>query len=146
MRFTLVLIAALVVALPVAAFEEINTPTLSDVALRGYDAVAYHTEGRAVPGDKMHVAVWKDAEWRFASAANMALFESDPERYAPQYGGYCSNQMSLGNLSDIDPQVWRIIDGKLYLFGHDAGRIRWQTETSAKIEAADGYWKTFLAE
>jgi YHS domain-containing protein len=69
------------------AFEKVNQ-TAWGVAIKGYDPVAYHTEGRAVEGQSQYVYAWNDAKWHFASAKNRDLFEADPERYAPQYGGY----------------------------------------------------------
>jgi len=70
-----------------AAFDEINT-TFFGVAIKGYDPVAYHTENRAVKGKSTFAHNWNDAKWHFATAANRDLFVSNPERYAPQYGGY----------------------------------------------------------
>ena len=69
------------------AFEEINT-TFFGVAIKGYDPVAYHTENRAVKGKSAFAHKWNDAKWYFASAGNRDLFVSNPEKYAPQYGGY----------------------------------------------------------
>jgi YHS domain-containing protein len=69
------------------AFDETNT-TFFGVAIKGYDPVAYHTEGRAVKGKSAFIHYWNDAKWYFATAANRDLFELNPERYAPQYGGY----------------------------------------------------------
>jgi YHS domain-containing protein len=69
------------------AFDEINT-TFFGVAIKGYDPVAYHTKNRAVKGKRTFAHNWNDAKWYFASAANRDLFVSNPERYAPQYGGY----------------------------------------------------------
>ncbi len=71
----------------VGAFEDVNT-TFLGVAIKGYDTVAYHTEGKAVKGSSKHVHKWNDAKWYFISEANRDLFAGDPERYAPQYGGY----------------------------------------------------------
>ncbi len=130
---------------PVLAFEEINMSYFGGVALDGYDAVSYFNESKAVKGSKTYAVEWKDAKWLFASDANRQLFMASPEAFAPQYGGYCSNQMSLGNLSDIDAEVWRIIDNKLYLFGHDAGRLRWASETDQRILNADQKWRSYLA-
>ncbi len=129
---------------PAAAFEEVNRSFFGGVAMGGYDAVGYFTESRALKGGKAHAVEWKGATWLFASAANRQRFQADPEAFAPRYGGHCSNQMSLGNLSDIDPEVWRIIDGRLYLFGHDEGRVRWETETGRRIGDADRHWRGYL--
>ncbi len=147
-RFTLfVLLVPLLSALarPVLAFEEVNKSYFGGVALGGYDAVSYFTESKAVKGSKAHALDWKSATWLFSSDANRQRFKASPQAFAPQYGGYCSNQMSLGNLSDIDAEVWRIIDNKLYLFGHDAGRVRWASDTGQRISDGDQHWRTFLA-
>jgi YHS domain-containing protein len=78
-----------VIAFPDAgiAFDEVNT-TFFGVAIKGYDPVAYHTENRAVKGESQFSLQWNDAKWYFTSAENRDLFAADPERYAPQYGGY----------------------------------------------------------
>lgn len=130
---------------PVMAFEEINKSYFGGVALGGYDAVSYFINSKAVKGNKAHAAEWKGATWLFSNESNRKKFTANPETFAPQYGGHCSNQMSLGNLSDIDPEVWRIIDNRLYLFGHHAGRVRWEDETSQRVTQADKHWRTYLA-
>jgi len=88
-RLLLILIAVTTVlwATTIAAFDEINTTSFG-VAIKGYDTVAYHTEGRAVKGQSKFVHRWNASKWYFASAENRDLFAADPERYAPQYGGY----------------------------------------------------------
>ncbi len=140
----LLLLSLLAMHAPVSAFEEINMSYFGEVALDGYDAVSYFTESKAVKGSKSYSVEWKDATWLFSNDTNRQRFTNDPESFAPQYGGYCSNQMSLGNLSDIDTDVWRIIDDKLYLFGHDAGRVRWAKETDQRISDADRHWDSYL--
>ena len=129
---------------PVVAFEQTNKSYFGGLALGGYDAVAYFTKARAMKGMDAHTLEWNGARWLFSSAANRERFAANPETFAPQYGGYCSNQMSLGNLSDSDPHVWRMIDNKLYLFGHQEGRVRWADEVDQKINAADGHWSRYL--
>lgn len=129
---------------PASAFEAINTSYFGGVALDGYDAVSYFRESMAVKGKRAYAFEWKGATWLFSSSANRQRFSADPEAFAPRYGGYCSNQMSQGHLSDIDPDVWRIIDQKLYLFGHDAGRVRWASETDQRIADADRHWRSYL--
>ncbi len=148
LRFTLfsLLMPLLIMPVrPVLAFEEINMSYFGGVALGGYDAVSYFTDSKADKGNKSYAVKWKDATWLFSNDANRQLFLASPEVYAPQYGGYCSNQMSLGNLSDIDVEVWRIIDNKLYLFGHDSGRVRWASETDQRISEANQHWRSYLA-
>lgn len=129
------------------AFDEINTGYLSDVTIDGYDATAYHIKGEPVEGLSKYKFSWKGADWYFLRVKDRDLFAANPEGYAPQYGGYCSNQMSLGNLSDIDPGVWLIHGGKLYLFGHDVGRARWlKTGVVDRIKDADKHWKEYMKQ
>jgi YHS domain-containing protein len=147
-RFAPFLLLALLLTMPlspVSAFEEVNISYFGGVALDGYDAVSYFTQSEAVRGNKSYAANWKGATWLFSSDANRKRFTDNPEAFAPQYGGYCSNQMSQGNLSDIDTEVWRIINNKLYLFGHDSGRVRWASETEQRISDADQHWDSYLA-
>jgi YHS domain-containing protein len=144
--FALLLPLLAMPALPALAFEEINMSYFGAVALDGYDAVSYFTESKAVKGNKSYALEWKGATWLFSSDANRQRFLGNAEAFAPQYGGYCSNQMSLGHLSDIDTGVWRIIDNKLYLFGHDSGRVRWASETEQRIVEADQHWRSYLAD
>jgi YHS domain-containing protein len=85
-----IILVAAVLIMPAAsgmAFDEINKTSFG-VAIKGYDTVAYHTENRAVQGKSEFSHTWADAKWYFASAKNRDLFVADPERYAPQYGGY----------------------------------------------------------
>ena len=84
-------------------------------AIRGYDAVAYFTESKPVRGNKDYVVEWNGARWYFASAENRDRFEADPNKYAPQYGGYCAWAVANGYTASTDPGAWSIKDGKLYL-------------------------------
>ena len=142
----LIILISLVIfpAQKAVAVEEINLGYFSDIAMDGYDAVDYFTQSKPVKGKQDYSYRWKDATWLFSSEANLKQFIASPDAFAPQYGGYCSNQMSLGNLSDIDPDVWRIIDNRLYLFGHDNGRVRWSKKTKQRITKADHHWQSYL--
>ncbi|QMU60835.1 MAG: YHS domain protein [Gammaproteobacteria bacterium] len=86
------------------------------IAMSGYDPVAYFTLNRATVGDETISYNWKNVEWQFASTEHLALFKETPEKYAPQYGGYCATAISIGLTADVDPRSWHIEDGKLYLF------------------------------
>jgi hypothetical protein len=113
------LAAAAVLALaPMAAFAgpAVNTND-QNIAIEGYDPVAYHTEGRPMPGDPAISHDWHEATWLFASTEHKALFVANPDRYAPQFGGFCSGAMSLGKVASIDPNEWVIVDGQLFLGG-----------------------------
>src|SRR5262245_15678225 len=85
------------------------------VALKGYDPVAYFTENKPVKGLSEFAYEWMGAEWYFSSAANRELFMANPEKYAPQYGGYCAYAVSRGHTADISPNNWKIVEGRLYL-------------------------------
>ena len=103
---------------PAYADDSVNTGLFGGVAIMGYDTVAYFTEGKAVKGSEEFAYNWLGTPWHFANAKHRDMFAADPEKYAPQYGGYCSMGMSAdGHLSEnVDPErAWRIIDGKLYI-------------------------------
>ena len=111
------------------------------IAIRGYDTVAYFTEGKATKGKSGFEYVWHGARWRFASATNRDLFAANPDRYAPRYGGYCSMGLAMGEFSDADPEVWTIVDGKLYLNKIKWVQDLWRNGTNAYITASDINWQ-----
>lgn len=115
--------------------ERFNT-TDEGLALRGYDAVAYFTEGKAEQGTSEFSHTWGGATWHFASAANRDLFAQAPTKYAPQYGGYCSWAVSHGYTANGDPEAWKIVDGKLYLNYNLKVKEKWEENipnTSGKV-------------
>ncbi len=112
----------------------------NDVAINGYDAVAYHTERKPVAGTPAHVQEWRGVVWQFASAANRDAFAQEPQRYAPQYGGYCAFAASHGALAATDPHAWTLHDGKLYLNYSDAVRAKWRQNIDDHIARADRNW------
>ncbi len=114
-------------------------------AIRGYDPVAYHTEGKPVAGKRAHRVEWKGATWSFASAENKALFEGDPEKYAPRYGGYCAWAVSNGGTASIDPDAWTIVDGKLYLNYSLGVREQWSQDIPGNVAKADVNWPKILS-
>lgn len=128
----------LLTAAPVAADGKIYTE--SGVAIDGYDPVAYFTDGRPVAGDHSTSAEWNGATWRFASAANREMFLTAPEKYAPQYGGYCAWAVSQGYTAPTDPDAWKIIDGKLYLNYSKSVQARWDKDVPGYIKAGDANW------
>jgi YHS domain-containing protein len=87
----------------------------SGVAVNGYDVVSYFTELKPVRGSKEHSFKWKDTEWMFSSSKNLELFKSDPEKYAPQFGGYCAFGTAEGHTAPTKPDAWTVVDDKLYL-------------------------------
>jgi len=116
------------------------------VAVSGYDPVAYFTEQKAVKGDAKFKTTYKDVQWHFSSAENRDRFLANPEKYAPQYGGYCAWAVSQGDTASADPQRWKIVDGKLYL-NYDADvQKKWEAGMSAFIKTADQNWPAVLGK
>lgn len=109
-------------------------------AIKGYDAVAYFTESNAIEGDPAFSHVWNDATWLFKTAANRDAFAAAPEKYAPQYGGYCAYAMSRNYVADITPTAWMIVDGRLYLNNSRAVHLWWLADQSGNIASADANW------
>ncbi len=139
-RMPLLAAAILLTTLTLLAEKPVNTTFFGSLAIKGYDAVAYFTEGKPVKGKAEFTHKWKDANWRFSSAANLAAFAAAPEKYAPQYGGYCAWAVSEGYTADIDPDAWRIVDGKLYLNYDQKVKEKWEKDIPGHIKKADGNW------
>lgn len=134
------LLASLAFAPITAQAGEVNASTFGGVAIEGTDPVAYFTEGRPVKGSGDFTHDWNGATWRFANADNRDLFAADPEKYAPQYGGYCAWAVSQGYTAGIDPNAWRIEDGRLYLNYSPGVQERWMADIQGHITAADNNW------
>ncbi len=112
----------------------------SGKAIRGYDPVAYFTEGKPAKGDEKLVYTWNNANWYFSSQKNLGLFKANPEKYAPQYGGYCAFGLSNGYKAPTDADAWTIENGKLYLNYNLQVRNEWTKEKKQRIEKADKNW------
>jgi len=139
-----ILAAALAFGPGVALAQKVNAE--GGPAIRGYDPVAYHLDQRPVPGSPAITAEWSGATWRFASAANRDRFLADPARWAPAYGGFCAYAVSRGYTAPIDPQAWRIVDGKLYLNYDLNVRATWARDIPGYISRADANWPRLAAE
>ena len=133
---------------PINTFGEgggfFSDPPRTEIAIRGYDPVAYFLDGRPVPGSDRYVHVWRGARWKFASQAHLDRFVAAPEQYAPQYGGYCAYGVALGSAPPIDPQAWSIVDGKLYLNFNLPTRAVWEKDIPGYIRKADANWPGVL--
>ena len=140
------LAVALVLATSAASAVEPVFSTSTGGAIRGYDPVAYFTEGRPVEGESAHRFEWMGATWYFASAENRDAFEADPEKYVPRYGGYCAWAVSQGYTASIVPEAWRIVDGTLYLNYSLSVRERWVKDIPGNIAKADVNWPRLLRE
>ncbi len=140
---TAVVMFSITVLAHAAGESPVNTDK-NGTAVKGYDPVAYFVQNRPVKGRAEISLSWGGATWRFASEENRDLFQSDPERYSPQYGGYCAYAMASGELADIDPSAWKIVQGKLYLNFNRRIQRRWEKDIPGYIEKADKYWPAVL--
>ena len=118
----------------------------ANVAIHGYDTVAYFTEGKPTKGKLEFEQVWEDARWQFASATNRELFKANPERYAPQYGGYCAGGLSVGEYANGDPKLFTIVDDKLYFIKNEHLLEFWREAPEAHIGAGNYNWDNFRDE
>jgi len=143
------LFVALAVSLAAAAADPVFVETLPDgqrAAIRGYDPVAYHLLGAPVLGSANLTHQWRGATWRFASAANRDAFAKAPEKYAPQYGGYCAFGTSRGYKVSTQPDQFAVVEGRLYL-NYNAGVMQtWDKDRAFYIGKADENWKTLAEE
>lgn len=141
-------ITTILLALAVVVFSGFK-PVISNkdnIAINGYDVVAYHTEGKPRKGSLLYYFKWKDVEWRFASIKNLQLFMKEPEKYAPQYGGYCAICIAFNNTVAFDPEAFALYEGKLYLFDNKKLLAEWRKDPKRFIKPADTNYKDFVAE
>ena len=133
-------LGACVLALGVAQAGTVNED--HGVAIKGYDPVAYFTDNKPVKGSKAHSFVYEGVTYEFASAAHRKLFAADPEKYAPQFGGFCAYGTASGHKAVIDPAAFSIVEGKLYLNYNTEVRDVWRKDEPGYIHKADEAWPT----
>ncbi len=112
----------------------------SEGAIQGYDPVAYFVDQKAVKGSPNFSLEWQGVTWHFASAANRDTFQADPEKYAPQFGGYCSFGVAQGYAPQTDPTAFAVVDGKLYLNYNHVVRDKWNADRDNYIIKAIQNW------
>jgi hypothetical protein len=118
----------------------VSKTLIGNVAIKGYDTVAYFRLGKAMRGNSSISYKWHNAIWYFAKKENRDMFTADPEKYAPQYGGYCAWAMAGARKAHTDPEVWKIVDGKLYLNCSNAAFGKWSNDIPGNIKKADANW------
>lgn len=127
-----------------AGKDEIYTSFLSSAGAGGYDVVAYFTAGKPVKGDDNFTTEHKGADWYFSSQTNLDAFNADPDKYTPQYGGYCAWAVSQGYTASGDPRQWSVVNDKLYL-NYDANiQARWEADRGNFITLGDKNWPAVL--
>ncbi len=124
--------------------NQVKVYSENGIAIKGADPVGYFKQGKVVRGSDRFSYQWNDATWHFASAENRDLFASNPEKYAPQYGGYCAWAVSQGYTAPIDPDAWKIVDGKLYLNYNKRIQRTWERDIPGNIAKADRNWPGVL--
>lgn len=138
----------LLLLLPSAVFavEPVNTGLFSNKAVQGYDTVAYFTQNAAVKGSSEFQTEYLGADWLFSSAENLQLFIENPEKYAPQFGGYCAWAVSQNYTASIDPEQFTVHEGKLYLNYNAEINQRWTANKTQFIKDANSHWPNLLDE
>lgn len=130
--------AVFVAAVSTPAFAKDYTHSTPGIS--GYDLVAYFTDGKPMRGSGYQVSVFEGVTYAFASEEHKEMFEANPEKYVPAYGGYCAYGVAVGKKFVTDPEVWRIVDGTLYL-NLDRGIQRtWEKDVPGYIKKADVNW------
>ncbi|MCC2606343.1 YHS domain-containing (seleno)protein [Planctobacterium marinum] len=146
MRKLLVWCFALLFSAASAADEPVYRSFFGDEAIDGYDTVAYWTDSQAIEGKKEFTYEYKGAKWRFASQSNMQLFIADPEKYLPEYGGYCAWAMADDRLASVDGEAWTLFDGKLYLNYNKSVMEDWREQKALFVEQGNGFYKERFPE
>ena len=113
---------------------------MKNLAIKGYDTVAYFKAGKALKGNKAFIFQWHDMTWYFTTKENRDLFSASPEKYAPQYDGYCAWAMTEARKAQTDPEVWKIFNGKLYLNCSKTAYEKWSGDIPGNIKKADENW------
>lgn len=139
----LALAASLTALSGATAEDRVRTDNVSDhqLALKGYDPVAYFDTGEPTAGKSRFSYTYKGVLYRFASATNREKFAAMPAKYEPQYGGFCAFGASVGLKLEVDPEAFDIIDGKLYLNNSFDIHNMWLENTDGRIKAGDRHWR-----
>ena len=123
---------------PVNAVQAEPEPRLM---LRGADVTAYFTQGRYVQGDTQFRSTYEGVDFRFASAQSKDLFDKQPTKYLPEFGGYCADGLVYAIPWGGDADTWKLIDGKLYIFGGQSSKDAFELDEKKNVELAQQYWK-----
>ena len=115
-------------------------------AVNGYDVVAYFLKQKPVKGNSKFYYEWEGAKWLFSSEKNLELFQQNPQKYAPQYGGFCAYAMAQGAFASTKPEAWSIVDEKLYLNYDLQIRKKWEKNQTHFIQFANENWKNIWTQ
>jgi YHS domain-containing protein len=120
--------------------EIINADPHGRITLQGHDPVAFHVDGKPIKGEPSLAVEYRGYKYLFSSEVNRAIFEEQPEKYLPAYGGYCTYGVSLDVLAPVEIDTWEIIDGRLYLQFSPATREKFAEDREKYIRAAGANW------
>jgi YHS domain-containing protein len=118
----------------------VGTSPADDLAIKGYDTVAYFKAGKAIKGSGSFTFQWHGMTWYFLTKENRDLFAASPEKFAPQYDGFCAWALTEERKAITDPEVWKIVDGKLYLNCSQTAYEKWSKDIPGNIKKADANW------
>lgn len=139
MKKTFLIVTILLLSIGIYA-QQSSVFQINGKAIRGYDPVAYFTDAKPIIGfDSLHTT-WNNSEWYFSSKENLELFIKNPEKYAPQYGGYCAYGTADGHKAPTQPDAWAIIDDKLYFNYNTKVKAMWDKDQKGYIEKANKNW------
>jgi YHS domain-containing protein len=140
MKKVLTLTACLLLIITVAKAQKSEIFVSAGKAIKGYDPVAFFKESKPVKGSDNISFQYKDATWYFSSLENLESFKKSPEKYAPQYGGYCAYGTAGGHKAPTQTETWTIVDGKLYFNYNEKVKESWNKEQAKLIEKANTQW------
>ncbi|MBI5576458.1 MAG: YHS domain-containing protein [Deltaproteobacteria bacterium] len=144
---TFAMIAVVVLfASAASAANLVNVAGASGIALNGYDPVAFFTDGKPTHGDPGVTSTYNGAKYLFASKAHKAQFDADPEKFVPQFGGFCAYGAALGALFPVDISTWQIRDGKLYLNLNPAIAKEFNKNPAGNIAKAEKNWPGLVSK
>lgn len=136
-------IAVTLLFIQIASFsQKASIFSVDGKAIRGYDVVAFFANHQPVIGNDSINYQWNDANWLFASKENKALFIKNPEKYAPQYGGYCAYGTAGNHKAPTQIDTWTILNDKLYFNYNTKVKEYWNKKQDSLIERANFYWPT----
>lgn len=137
---TLIRIATLVFASAITAFAA-KASDYDLPAVGGYDLVSYHQEGGPIRGTGFHTSAYEGVSYLFATEANKTSFEANPAKYLPAYNGFCAYGVALGQKFHTDPEVYEIVEGRVYLNLDGDIQQKWAADITGHIRQADTNWE-----
>ncbi len=143
-RRTIFAIIAATMATPVFAGSPPIFANSNDIAINGYDTVAYFTQSEPIAGLPLLSTEWNGAIWLFATTKTLNMFIDNPEAYAPRFGGYCAYAASKGAIAPTTPEAWTVYEGKLYLNANLRARDLWRQDIPGNIAKGDANWPAIL--